>query len=198
MPESHQHRKRIRHFHEPGDLHELTFSCYQRLPLLTNNSWRTNLSRAIDAAGEQIGCHLAAFVYMPEHVHLLVWGLSSKEQVSELLSAIKQPVSVAAHEDLLERPGRMLDRLMVRERPGRTVFRFWQEGPGFDRNLFTVKAATAALDYLHLNPVKRGLCQKARDWRWSSARFYEHEGQFADPLLPKIKPLPAEFWMQMK
>jgi hypothetical protein len=31
------HRKRIRHYHEPGDV--LTFSCYRRLPLLTNNAW---------------------------------------------------------------------------------------------------------------------------------------------------------------
>ena len=34
----------------------------------------------------------------------------------------------------------------------------WQEGPGFDRNLLTVKAVQAALDYIHTNPVKRGLC----------------------------------------
>jgi putative transposase len=194
MPRSVPHRKKIRHFHEPGDLHELTFSCYRRLPLLTNNCWRTNLSRSIDAAGKQMCCHLAAFVFMPQHVHLLIWGLASKEQVSQLLSAIKQPVSVAAHADLRERPGRLLERLMVRERPGRTVFRFWQEGPGFDRNLFTVKAVTAAIDYLHLNPVRRGLCKQARDWRWSSARFYEDDGKVTDSLLPKITPLPAEFW----
>lgn len=31
------HRKTIKQFHEPGHLHELTFSCYRRLPLLTND-----------------------------------------------------------------------------------------------------------------------------------------------------------------
>ena len=35
------YRKRVRHFHEPGDLHELTFSCDQRMPILTNDVWRT-------------------------------------------------------------------------------------------------------------------------------------------------------------
>ena len=34
------HRKRVRHFHEAGHCHELTFSCYRRMPLLTNNVWR--------------------------------------------------------------------------------------------------------------------------------------------------------------
>lgn len=66
------HRKLVKHYHEPGDLHELTFSCYQRMPLLTNDIWREGLARYIDSAGEKTGISLAAFVFMPEHVHLLV------------------------------------------------------------------------------------------------------------------------------
>jgi putative transposase len=188
------HRKRIRHFHEPGDIHELTFSCYQRRPLLTNNPWRARLSRCLDEACEKLGCHLAAFVYMPEHLHLLVWGLRKKEDVSEFLKNVKQPFSKQARLDLEARKSRLLTRLMVRERPGKIVFRFWQEGPGFDRNLYTVKAVQASLGYMHYNPVKRRLCAKARDWRWSSARFYEGDGQENDALLPRLTPLPADFW----
>jgi REP-associated tyrosine transposase len=194
MSTARPHRKKVKHFHQPGDLHELTFSCYRRMKLLTNNPWRAKLSRSIDEACQVVGCFLAAFVYMPEHVHLLVWGITAEKDLSQLLSRVKQPVSVQVHTDLAQRHSRLLPRLMVRDRPGRQVFRFWQEGPGFDRNLFTVKAVQAAIDYIHNNPVARGLCQKARDWRWSSARFYESDGTILDPLLPKITPLPAEFW----
>ena len=194
MPSLEPHRKRIRHFHEPGDIHELTFSCYRRLPLLTNNAWRTKLSRTIDEACRLLGCHLAAFVYMPEHVHLLMWGMTTKEDVSSLLAKVKQPVSIQVRKDLEATHSRLLPRLMVRERPGKVVFRYWQEGPGFDRNLFTTKAVQASLDYIHMNPVKRGLCVKARDCRWSSARYYETDGRESDNLLPSIVPLPAEFW----
>src|ERR1017187_5970015 len=28
------HRKTVRHFHEAGHLHELTFSCYRRMPVI--------------------------------------------------------------------------------------------------------------------------------------------------------------------
>ena len=165
MPPLEPHRKRIRHFHEPGDVHELTFSCYGRLPLLSNNAWRVVLSRSIDEACQSLGCHLAAFVYMPEHVNLLVWGIRSKEDVSTLLANIKLPVSMQVRKDLEKAKSRLLSRLMIRERPVKTVFRYWQEGPGFDLNLFTTKAVQASLDYIHLDPVKRGLCHKARDWR---------------------------------
>ena len=37
------HRKRVRHYNEPGHCHELTFSCYRRMPLLTNDDWREKL-----------------------------------------------------------------------------------------------------------------------------------------------------------
>ena len=45
-------------------------------------------------------------------------------------------------------------------------------GPGCDRNLFTPRAILASLDYIHDNPVKRGLCERVIDWPWSSARYY--------------------------
>jgi putative transposase len=164
------------------------------MPLLTNNAWRIALSGYIDAANDAVGGKLAAFVYMPEHVHLLVWGLTRKEQVSELLSRLKRSLSVEVRADLEARNSRLLEKLVIQERPDRTVFRFWQEGPGFDRNLFTVKAVLASIEYIHHNPVKRGLCVRARDWRWSSARFYERDCLIQDAGLPTITPLPAEFW----
>jgi hypothetical protein len=62
------HRKTFRRYHSPGDLHELTFSCYRRMPLLTNDLWRTALARCLDAALVEAHFDLAAFVFMPEHV----------------------------------------------------------------------------------------------------------------------------------
>ena len=50
-----QHRRRIKHFHQPGDLHELTFSCCRRLPRLTNDAWRGLLARAVTVADRQRG-----------------------------------------------------------------------------------------------------------------------------------------------
>jgi putative transposase len=132
---------------------------------------------------------------MPEHVHLLIWGLKSKDQLGPLLKRIKKPLSDEVRIDLDAAKSPLLNRLMIRERPGKLAFRFWQEGPGYDRNLSTTKAVQSSLDYIHLNPVRRGLCVKATDWRWSSAKYYESEGMLIDPALPKITPLPAEFWL---
>ena len=66
------HRKTIKHFHEPGDAHELTFSCYRRMPLLTNNTWREMLSVSITRSTARHNFRIVSFVYMPEHVHVVV------------------------------------------------------------------------------------------------------------------------------
>jgi putative transposase len=134
---------------------------------------------------------------MPEHVHLLLWPQTNEPQIDIFLKRIKRPVSVLARDNLRASGSRLLERLTVRERPGKTAFRFWQEGPGYDRNLQTAKAVQASIDYIHLNPVKRGLCQRARDWRWSSARFYESGGTTVDPVWPRVRFLPAEMWTEL-
>jgi putative transposase len=165
-------RKRIKHYHEPGDLHELTFSCYRQHPLLTNDDWRCRLARSLDHACVEERFELAAFVYMPDHVHLIVTPLEAEPDIDRFLARIKRPVAGEVREILERRPTPLLKKLTVVERPGKTCFRFWQEGPGFDRNLYSREAIQNALDYIHNNPVRRGLCERAVDWPWSSARYY--------------------------
>ena len=166
------HRKLVRHVHEPGHLHELTFSCYRRLPLLTNDAWRERLARSLDEANREARVELVGFVFMPEHVHLLVHLADPSQALGRYLARIKQPFSAQIKEILVRNRSSLLRRLTVRERPGKTCFRFWQEGSGFDRNLFSPGAIEASLAYIHQNPVTRGLCRDVTAWRWSSARFY--------------------------
>lgn len=191
-----QHRKRIRHYHESGHIHELTFSCYQRWPLLTNDVWRGMLSVAIDRAMARHRYRLAAFVFMPEHVHFLVYPLSEASKIDALLKAIKRPFSYRIKQLLLQSRSPLLARLTVQQRPGVTTFRYWQEGPGYDRNITKVSTVLAAIDYLHNNPVRRGLVQRAVDWKWSSARFYLHDPPQQHPGLPSIHRVPAE-WLNV-
>ncbi len=188
------HRKRIRHFHEPGDLHELTFSCYRRMPLLTNDAWRKLLCESIDQAAERWDFQLVAFVMMPEHVHLLVLPTTKLVQVDKFLSAVKQPHSVRIKQILQQSNSPLLEQLTVQERPGKKSFRYWQEGPGYDRNLSSERAVMSAIDYIHENPVRRGLCRNAVDWKWSSARWYASDAKSVDSDLPTIHGLSWDFF----
>jgi putative transposase len=213
------HRKRIRHFHEPGDFHELTFSCYQRSPLLANDLWRQLLCQAINRAISSHQFALVAFVLMPEHVHLLIDSRgqaartlvgqgrrlrstpvrahstqSTVARLSRLLADIKRPFSGRVKKILAEGKDPLLSRLTVMERPGKLAFRFWQEGPGYDRNLSSKASVLATIDYIHLNPVRRDIVARAVDWKWSSARWYVSDRNDCDPDLPTIHGPPAELF----
>ncbi|MEA1950414.1 MAG: hypothetical protein U9N87_03460 [Planctomycetota bacterium] len=59
MPAEQGHRKRVRHYDEPGHFHKLTFSSYRRMPLLTNDVWRAMLSASIDRIVKGHGFHLS-------------------------------------------------------------------------------------------------------------------------------------------
>jgi putative transposase len=165
------------------------------MPLLTNDLWRAELSRCIDNANLELQFELIALVYMPEHVHLLVFPLTDNPDLGRYLSLIKRPVSQFVHKHLDSLGSPLVRKLTVPERPGKYSFRFWQEGPGFDRNLYSPKAIEASMNYIHRNPVQRGLCQKATDWKWSTACYYlSNPGQQQFDQLPKIHGVRPEFF----
>jgi putative transposase len=48
---------------------------------------------------------------------------------------------------------------------------FWQKRY-YDRNVRDAREFSEKLDYMHRNPVKRGLLNSEGDWPWSSFRHY--------------------------
>lgn len=151
------------------------------------------LAESIDRAVARHHYRLIAFVFMPEHVHLLVLPEKEASTISKLLFAIKRPFSYRIKQSLIEKESPLLDELTIRQRPGVTTFRYWQEGPGYDRNFFEPGTIETSIQYIHENPVKRGLCQKAIDWKWSSARRFVFPDQQPDSDLPKIESLPPDY-----
>ena len=180
------HRRRS--FDEPGHAHELTFPCYRRFRFLNAERTCRWLARAIDQARGRWGFDLWAYVFMPEHVHLIVRPRGGDARVAALLKAIKQPVGRRAFLYLEAHVPRWLPQL-TRERNGRVERLFWQPGGGYDRNLMEPRTLAAAITYVHLNPVRRGLVERASEWPWSSAGWYE--GEPRNDL--RLDPIPPEW-----
>ena len=184
-----EHRKKVKHYDQPDQGHELTFSCYKRLPLLQDDHRCQQLAVAVERATCLHGFSLTAFVFMPEHVHLVVFPERPTTRVSDLLYAIKRPVSYRIKQDLIASNDPLLDELTIRERPGKTTFRFWQEGSGYDRNILKHESLRKMIHYVHLNPVRRGLVEHPAKWKWSSWRHYEGESVSTDIDLPSMNVL---------
>ena len=166
-------RKTRRSWNESGHAHFLTYSCYHRLPLLTRDRTRCWVIDAMKATRREHDLAIWAYVIMPEHVHVLLCPRQANYEMRRILVGLNRPVSDAARRHLERTENdEWLDRLSV-EYPSRRVFRFWQPGGGFDRNIFREKTVPAVIDYIHANLVRRGLVEHPTDWPWSSARFWD-------------------------
>jgi putative transposase len=183
------HRKTCKRYNNPGDAHALTFSCFRRQAFLSKDGSRQWLIEAVDRARRMHRFHVWAYVIMPEHAHLLVWPAELEYDISEILNSIKQSVAKRA---LLyvrrEAPG-FLARMEDRQPNGKKHYRFWQRGGGYDRNVVEPATAHQQIEYIHNNPVRRGLCAKPEDWPWSGAA--EYAGLREGPLRVDRESLPV-------
>ena len=150
----------------PGDAHELTFTCYQRRPLFEDSSVRDQFVGHLATVKAQLELSLLAYVVMPEHVHLLVW--SKRVDVPKTLSQVKSSFAFYLLKEWKDNADPRIELCVTPQGD----HRFWQAGGGYDRNIFSPEAFEASIAYIHNNPVKRGLVQSSEEWLWSSAMAY--------------------------
>jgi len=178
-------RRHRRNFNNPGHAHELTFSCYHGFSFLAKDRVCEWLVDAIAKARVEVAFDLWAWVFMPNHVHLIVKPQSPNYDIGLIRRRIKEPVSRCAIAWLKENAPEWSEKL-ARKRGSRVEYLFWQSGGGYDRNVTDGSTLLRMIDYIHENPVRKKLVVQASDWKWSSAAWYE-DGS-AVPLMPDSIP----------
>lgn len=153
----------------PNHAHFLTFSCYRRQQFLTSDHVRSQLLQSWESARRDGRFAIWSYVIMPEHIHVLVYPHEEQYETAAILRRLKESFAREIVKYWELQTPHMLGRITV-QRGARVVRRFWQEGGGYDRNLFDWSAIGSAMDYIEWNPVRRGLVRDPLDWKWSSAR----------------------------
>ncbi len=150
-----------------GDLHFITFTCYQRRQLLGSVRARSLAVKILAEVRARYGFRVLGYVIMPEHVHVLI---SEQAAVSpaKIIQVFKQRVSRRLRGKKHARRGQLT--LRFAEEAG--LRRFWQRRY-YDFNVYSEKKLREKLDYMHMNPVAERLVTHPRDWPWSSWTFYE-------------------------
>lgn len=159
--------KKCKRFNIPGHIHALTFSCHKMAPLLLNRTVCEFLIDSIRDAKNKHKFDLLAYVFMPDHVHLIIWPRYNNYCISRILLSIKQPVARKAI-DYAKHQNQDYLKLMATNQIARP-YHFWQKGGGFDKNICNSDGLIRMIKYIHNNPVRRGLIGMAEDWHWSSA-----------------------------
>jgi putative transposase len=158
----------LQRYYGRGHLHFITFSCYQRLPLLKTARARDIFVNELARVRDTTGFHLIGYVVMPEHVHLLM-SEPPCGTPSTVLHKLK--LRVARRLRQRRRPACARQLRLPFEAAHRPPRAFWQ-ARFYDFNVYSKGKKTEKLNYIHANPVKRGLVKHPKDWPWSSWGFY--------------------------
>jgi putative transposase len=157
------------HYNTPGHAHELTFSVYHGFNLFLNEDACEMFLAELSIVREEFKFHLWAYVVMPDHVHVLLWPLNASYDIAAILKSLKGRVAkryFAYHKENGTIDSLKRHRVMEK---GVAQYRFWQQGGGFDRNLWNAMAIHKAIAYIEANPVRKKLTANATEYRWSSA-----------------------------
>jgi len=154
------------HFNTPGHAHELTFSCHKNRKFLLNEEVCIFLADAVTMARSKHCLKIWAYVFMPDHVHLLIYPDNSDYSISAILLSIKQSVARRVLIQARKHYPAILDKFKTGQSSKK--YRFWQDGGGYDRNITNRNTLIKVIDYIHNNPVKKGLVKSPGEWKWSS------------------------------
>lgn len=121
------------------------------------------------------------YVVMENHLHFVA-------SAAELANGVKRFKSFTARKiiDFLEEAGhrsllQQLEYFKARHKT-QSDYQLWQEG-SHPKALTCPEMLEQKLEYMHYNPVRRGYVDRARDWRYSSARCFEGEEGLLDVVM---------------
>jgi len=156
----------------------ITLVTNNRLPVFKTDRLKELLCRAIDEARKRF--LLFAYVIMFDHVHVFTSKPSSNSDVLRILKGLTARRVI----DYLKvnNFSTSLRKLQHLERDRNYKYSLWQTEknvlPIFSEGMFMER-----LNYIHQNPVRAGLVERATDYRWSSARIWQGCPLDDEPLL---------------
>jgi putative transposase len=175
-----RYTKRCERWNWAGHAHELTFSCYNGHPFLAKERTCRWLADAINAARGKREFDLWAYVFMPNHVHLILCPRKEHYSISSILLSIKQPVARRAIAYVRTNHPAVLRLLTTGQ--ASNPYQFWQKGGGYDRNITSIQILIEAVRYIHNNPVRKGLVEVPCQWQYSSATDWDGTGRGPIPI----------------
>jgi REP-associated tyrosine transposase len=150
-----------------------------RLPVFQTEALKRIMGDAINEARTSCGFLLFAYVFMPDHIHLLT---DAPRKPSEVLQYIKGIIGhrVINHLKLSQHQS-SLEKLRHVDWKRKHRYSLWQH----DSDIFTVNSESKFMEkvnYIHMNPVRAGLVERPQDYTSSSARWWRGAPRDDEPL----------------
>ncbi len=158
----------------------ITVVAKDRLPVFKSDAIKLVTCHALDEARKSGGFLLFAYVIMPDHLHLLT---DCPRTSADVLRRVKGITARRVIDYLKEHDYQSsLAKLRHEEWKRKHSYSLWQQ----EKNVFSIFSEAIFMqkvNYVHLNPVRADLADRAIDYRWSSARTWQRIPNDDEPLM---------------
>lgn len=162
-----------RHLGETPCLYFITTSIVHWIPLFISGRYCQIIIDALNYCRNTKGLRVHAYVIMPTHLHLILSAepaLALPGIVRDLKRWTSRVMTQCLEEDHAQLPLRLLHSTASKAK-GNSDYKVWQDGY-HPVAITTQSFLMQKLNYLHQNPVRKGLVRRAEDWAYSSADDY--------------------------
>lgn len=164
--------------------HFITLTVVDWIDVFTRKCYKDSIVNSLHYCIDYKGMVLYGYVIMSNHLHLIVQ--SDAGDLSGLIRDFKKFTSKKIVAQIREVPESRKTWMLAlfakaKETHSRNKdFQFWKYG-NHPKEIYSLRFLWSKLDYIHLNPVRAGLVEKASHYLYSSARNYV---QPEDALIP--------------
>ena len=137
--------------------------------LLDGDQYKEIIISSLDHLVKLQKVKVNAFVLMSNHIHL-IWQSLGDHKIRDIEISFKKHTAKCFKEQLGNE-----DRLenYIVYKPDRQ-HNFWKRN-SLSVELYTPSVYQQKLNYIHLNPVRSGICTSPAEYYYSSAKFYQEQ-----------------------
>ncbi len=157
----------------------LTSVAKDRLPVFQTDKIKQIVCSALDEARNSANILIFAYVIMPDHLHLITDGAKENSEVLRFTNGITAKRVI----DYLKENNFTGSLLKLRQETKSRNYKHsvFEHHP----NAFSINnegTFMQKVNYIHQNPVRAGLVERAEDYRFSSARIWLRKPLDNEPL----------------
>ena len=157
----------------------ITAVAKDRLPVFRTERIKIVTCKALDEARKSGGFSIYAYVVMPDHIHAITDRILKPSKVLWYINGIISRRVI----DHLKDHGHNSSLQKLRHETKERGYRYslWDH----HSNVFSITSEDMFMqkvNYIHQNPVRAGLVEKAEDYRWSSVRCWNRCALEDEPL----------------
>ena len=153
--------------------HFVTFSVFRRRRLLDHDHPKRIVLGVLNELLDETDSRCIGFVLMPDHVHAILW-FPQVGQLSHFMHEWKRRSSLNIRKWYRSDAEHYAAQFGEGDR-------FWQP-KYYSFEIYGRQKLEEKLRYMHLNPERAGLVERALDWRWSSFQWYEWRRSVGVPI----------------